>query len=55
MIQPLPRLRVENEGLAYYSDSPDCALDEAAVGLAVSAWADGLRLGAVLALEQQAT
>jgi hypothetical protein len=43
------------ERLAYSYGSPDCAMDEAAVGLAVSAWANGLRLGAALALERQAT
>jgi len=53
--QPQPRLRVKNEGLAYCSDSRVCALDEAEVGLAVSGLADGLRLGAALALERQAT
>jgi hypothetical protein len=46
---------LDPEGLAYRSGSPVCELDEAAVGMAVSAWADGLRLGAALALERQAT
>jgi hypothetical protein len=48
-------MALDPEGLAYRYGSPVCAMDEAAVGLAVSAWADGLRLGAALALERQAT
>jgi hypothetical protein len=47
-------IALEPEGLSYRYGSPVCALDEAAVGLAVSAWADGLLLGAALAHERQA-
>jgi hypothetical protein len=48
-------IALDPEALAYRSGSPVCDLDEAAVGLAVSAWAGGLRLGTTLARERQAS